>query len=96
MRTFACVDAVPTDRIIKGIKGVGVDRLVRGQNLKSNVSDPFDSCNERDEGTIRLVVRGSESQAQAIEAVIDTGFNGFLTLSPALVQHGDLDDTMVG
>ena len=50
-------------------------------------SESFDSCNERDEATIRLVVRGSESQAQAIEAVIDTGFNGLLTLLPTLVYR---------
>jgi clan AA aspartic protease len=37
------------------------------------------------EATVRLVVRGSGGQEQEIEAVIDTGFNGFLTLSPALV-----------
>jgi hypothetical protein len=36
------------------------------------------------EATVRLVVRGSGGQEQEIEAVIDTGFNGFLTLSPAL------------
>ena len=38
------------------------------------------------EATVRLVVRGSGGQEQEIEAVIDTGFNGFLTLSPALVE----------
>jgi clan AA aspartic protease len=37
------------------------------------------------EATVRVVVRGSGGQEQEIEAVIDTGFNGFLTLSPALV-----------
>jgi predicted aspartyl protease len=37
------------------------------------------------EATIRLMVRGSGGQELEIEAVIDTGFNGFLTLSPALV-----------
>ena len=39
------------------------------------------------EATIRLVVRGSGGQEQEIAAVIDTGFNGFLTLSPALVRQ---------
>jgi predicted aspartyl protease len=39
------------------------------------------------EATVRFVVRGSGGQAQAIEAVIDTGFNSFLTLSPALVRQ---------
>jgi clan AA aspartic protease len=37
------------------------------------------------EATIRLMVRGSGGQELEIEAVIDTGFNGFLTLSPTLV-----------
>ena len=39
------------------------------------------------EATIRLVIRGSGGQEQEIAAVIDTGFNGFLTLSPALVRQ---------
>jgi clan AA aspartic protease len=39
------------------------------------------------EATVRLVVRGSGGQEQAIEAVIDTGFNGFLTLSPVRVRQ---------
>ena len=39
------------------------------------------------EATVRLVVRGSGDREQEIEAVIDTGFNGFLTLSPALVRQ---------
>jgi predicted aspartyl protease len=34
---------------------------------------------------IRLTVRGPEGQVQAIDAVIDTGFDGTLTLSPALI-----------
>jgi clan AA aspartic protease len=42
------------------------------------------------EATVRFVVRGSGGQEQEIEAVIDTGFNGFLTLSPALVGQLDL------
>jgi clan AA aspartic protease len=37
------------------------------------------------EATIRLMVRDSGGQELEIEAVIDTGFNGFLTLSPTLV-----------
>ena len=39
------------------------------------------------EAIVRLVVGGSGGQEQEIEAVIDTGFNGFLTLSPALVRQ---------
>jgi len=34
---------------------------------------------------IRLTVRGPEGQEQEIEAVIDTGFDGSLTLSPPLI-----------
>ena len=37
------------------------------------------------EATIRLAVQGPSGQAHQIEAVIDTGFSGFLTLPPALV-----------
>lgn len=42
------------------------------------------------EATIRLRIRGAGSREQDIEAVIDTGFNGFLTLSPVLVRRLDL------
>jgi clan AA aspartic protease len=35
---------------------------------------------------IRLTVRGAEGQEQEIEAVIDTGFDGTLTLPPALIE----------
>ena len=34
---------------------------------------------------IRIVVRGTAGRATEVEAVIDTGFNDFLTLPPALV-----------
>lgn len=37
------------------------------------------------EGVIRLRVRGTNGQEQEVEGVIDTGFNGFLTLPPALI-----------
>jgi clan AA aspartic protease len=43
------------------------------------------AVNDNLEATVRLLVRGQGGQEQEIEAVIDTGFNGFLTLSPALV-----------
>lgn len=36
--------------------------------------------NQNYEATIRLVVGGADSQRQMIDAVIDTGFTGFLTL----------------
>jgi clan AA aspartic protease len=34
---------------------------------------------------IRLTARGPDGQEQEIEAVIDTGFTGFLTIPPALI-----------
>ena len=34
------------------------------------------------EAVIRLSLRGPSGQAREIDAVIDTGFNGFLTLPP--------------
>lgn len=37
------------------------------------------------EATIRLIVRGAQGQEQEIEAVIDTGFTGSLTLPAALI-----------
>jgi len=42
--------------------------------------------NANREATIRLVVRGPSGQHHEIEAIIDTGFTGFLTLPSALVQ----------
>ena len=37
------------------------------------------------EALIRLAVRGAADQEQEIEAVVDTGFDGWLSLPPALV-----------
>jgi hypothetical protein len=42
--------------------------------------------NANREATIRIVVSGPSGQQQEIEAIIDTGFTGFLTLPPALIQ----------
>ena len=39
------------------------------------------------EAIVRLALRSSQGQEQAIEAVIDTGFTGHLTLPPALIEE---------
>lgn len=41
--------------------------------------------NAHAEATIRLPVRAADGREQEIEAVLDTGFNGSLTLPPALI-----------
>src|SRR5207244_11426502 len=41
--------------------------------------------NANREATIRLVIRGANGQEHEIEAVIDTGFTGFLTLPATLI-----------
>lgn len=41
--------------------------------------------NANREATLRLVVRGANGHEHELEAVIDTGFTGFLTLPPSLI-----------
>ena len=48
------------------------------------------SVNANYEAIIHLSVRGPGGQEREVDAVIDTGFNGFLTLPPALVTALDL------
>ena len=43
------------------------------------------------EAVVRLALRGSAGQRRDIEAVIDTGFSGFLTVTPALAGEMGLD-----
>ena len=42
------------------------------------------------EATIRLVIGNAESQRQVIDAVIDTGFTGFLTLPLSVLTNLNL------
>jgi len=41
--------------------------------------------NANREATVRLILRSPGGQDQEVEAIIDTGFTGFLTLPPAMV-----------
>lgn len=38
------------------------------------------------EAIIRVAVRGAESREESIDAIIDTGFDGFLTLPSSVVS----------
>lgn len=46
--------------------------------------------NSQREALVSLPLRGAQGEEHAIEAVIDTGYNGFLTLPPHLVEQMDL------
>ena len=46
--------------------------------------------NAHDEGIIRLSVFNSLGQGHEFEAIVDTGFNGWLSLSPALITFLEL------
>jgi clan AA aspartic protease len=43
------------------------------------------TVNANYEAVIRLSVQGPAGPAHEVDAIIDTGFNGFLTLPPALI-----------
>jgi clan AA aspartic protease len=42
------------------------------------------------EATLRVIVHGPTGQEQVVDAVVDTGFNGFLTLPNSLITLLDL------
>ncbi len=48
------------------------------------------------EPAVTLAVRGPSGQTSEIEAVIDTGFTGFLTVTPALATELGLDFRGIG
>ena len=48
------------------------------------------AVNAHYEAVVRLPLLDSSGQTREIEAVIDTGYNGFLTLPPALVAELEL------
>jgi len=52
--------------------------------------------NANHEAVVPLVLRGPEGQTREVNAVIDTGYSGFLTLPPALVDELELPFAYVG
>ena len=52
--------------------------------------------NDAYEAVVALSLRGPSGQVQDIEAVVDTGYSGFLTLPPALVTELGLPFAYVG
>ena len=48
------------------------------------------------EAVVSLPVRGPAGQTREIKAVVDTGFNGFLTLPPAVVAELGLPFVSIG
>ena len=54
------------------------------------------AVNDAYEAVVSLSLQGSEGQAQNIEAVIDTGYSGFLTLPTAMVTELGLPFAYVG
>ena len=52
--------------------------------IEGRVSDTF-------EAVVRLVIRGPSGRTREIDAAIDTGFSGFLTLTPAFAADLGLD-----
>ena len=48
------------------------------------------AVNAASQAIVGLVLRGPSGQARAVDAVVDTGFDRFLTLPPAMVTDLDL------
>ena len=44
----------------------------------------------RYEGIVRLSVFGQRGQREEVEAIVDTGYDGFLTLPPAMIRELEL------
>src|SRR5437870_4899519 len=49
-----------------------------------------ETINSALEGTLRMTVRGPLGRGKRISAVIDTGYNGSLTLPPAMIAYLEL------
>ena len=45
----------------------------------------------RHEGIVRLSVFGRRGQRETVEAVVDTGYDGFLTLPPTMIRELELE-----
>ncbi len=45
----------------------------------------------RYEGIVRLPVFGRRGQREVVEAVVDTGYDGFLTLPPTMIRELELE-----
>ena len=45
----------------------------------------------RHEGVVRLSVFGRRGQRETVEAVVDTGYDGFLTLPPPMIRELELE-----
>ena len=52
--------------------------------------------NAANEAVVSLTLQGAEGRTQEIEAVVDTGYTGFLTLPPMLVNELGLPFAYVG
>ena len=48
------------------------------------------SVTEEFDAVVRLAVRGSQGQLEPFDAVIDTGFNGWLSLPPSMINDLEL------